>query len=217
MGTQPQTPNMAAAQAITIFLCVVGAAVAAPQGGLSRSAAGGDEEQVVSSVISALGPSIAKAVEEALAAQAAAEAAAEAQAAAEARAAAESRAAAAARRAQQQQIAQANAAAAAAAAAAEQSAFNAEISADLGPQTRPEYNFEYKVADEEAQTYITQREQRDGDELTGTYSYVDATGSLVKVDYTAGAMGYAETRTSEPGFVTMRAVAPWTGPLAGVN
>ena len=166
--------------------------------------------QVVTSVISALGPSIAKAVEEALAAQAAAEA--DAAAAAQAQAAA-SRRAAAARRAEeqrrQQQIAAANAAAAAAS--------SSQQSADLGPYVTPVYNFEYKIADEAAQTYISRQEDRDGDALSGSYSFVDATGSLVKVDYTAGVEGYAETRTSEPGFVQMRAIPAWTGPLAGVE
>ena len=138
---------------------------------------------MVTSVISALGPSITRAVEEALAAQASAQAEAQAQAAA-------SRRAASARRAEeqrrQQQIAAANAAAAAS---------SSRQSADLGPYVTPVYNFEYKIADEEAQTYISRNEERDGDALSGSYSFVDATGSLVKVDYTADVEGYAETRT----------------------
>lgn len=79
------------------------------------------------------------------------------------------------------------------------------------------YNFEYKVADEEAQTYISRSEERDGDALTGSYSYVDATGSLITVNYNAGVDGYTETRTKEGGFVEMRAIPPWDGPLAGVE
>ena len=148
----------------------------------------------MTSVISALGPSITRAVEEALAAQASAQADAQAQAAA-------SRRAASARRAEeqrrQQQIAAANAAAAASS--------SSRQSADLGPYVTPVYNFEYKIADEEAQTYISRNEERDGDALSGSYSFVDATGSLVKVDYTAGVEGYAETRSLEPNFVQMRA------------
>jgi len=254
---------MATAQNIFLALCVAGAAVAAPQFGGSRSAAGGESE-VVTSVISSLTPQISAAVEQALAAirasqeAAAAAAAAEAEAAAQAeaeaaalaaaqaeanrlaaaqaeadriaaaqaaearaqaeaqaraRAQAQAKAQAEARR--QQQIAAANAAAAAA--AAEKNSFDTQVSADLGPYTKPIYNFEYKVADEIENTYISRNEERDGDELSGSYSYVDATGSLVKVDYTAGVNGYAETRTKEAGFVTMKAVPAWTGPLAGVD
>ena len=51
----------------------------------------------------------------------------------------------------------------------------------------------------------------------GTYSFVDAAGALVTVDYTAGVNGYEETRSKEAGKVTMKAVPAWTGPLAGVE
>merc|ERR1711971_969291 len=171
MGS-PQ-PTMAATQ-ILVALCVVGSAVAAPQLSLGRSRSVGtniNENQVVTSVISSLTPSISRAVEEALAAvaaaeQAAAEKAAAEQAAAEQAAAeqaaaaaseaerieAERRAAAAAAAAEaeaarQQQIAAANAAAAAA--AAEKNSFDSQVSTDLGPFVDPVYNFEYKVADDE--------------------------------------------------------------------
>merc|ERR1712080_299463 len=156
MGT-PQ-PTMAATQ-ILVALCVVGSAVAAPQISLGRARSAGtniNENQVVTSVITSLTPSISKAVEEALAAAAAAE-----QAAAE----------------------QAAANAAAAAAAAEKNAFDSQVSADLGPMVNPVYNFEYKVADDEEKTYISRNEERDGDELSGSYSFIDATGALVTVDY----------------------------------
>merc|ERR1711936_1145791 len=157
MGTAPPT-TMAATQ-ILVALCVVGSAVAAPQLSLGRSrsvvsSAGTNinENQVVTSVITSLTPSISKAVEEALAAVAAAEQAAAEQAAAEqAAAAAEAerieaqRRAAQAEAARQQQIAAANAAAAAA--AAEKNSFDSQVSADLGPFVDPVYNFEYKVAD----------------------------------------------------------------------
>merc|ERR1712010_369407 len=112
MGT-PQ-PTMAATQ-ILVALCVVGSAVAAPQLSLGRSRSVGtniNENQVVTSVISSLTPSISRAVEEALAAVAAAE-----QAAAE-KAAAEQAAA--------EQAAAEQAAAAAAAAAAEAERIEAE-------------------------------------------------------------------------------------------
>merc|ERR1712210_16787 len=240
MGT-PQ-PTMAATQ-ILVALCVVGSAVAAPQLSLGRSRSVGtniNENQVVTSVISSLTPSISRAVEEALAAvaaaeqaaaekaaaeQAAAEQAAAEQAAAAAAAAAEAerieaerRAAAAAAEAEaarQQQIAAANAAAAAA--AAEKNSFDSQVSTDLGPFVDPVYNFEYKVADDQEKTYISRNEERDGNELSGSYSFIDATGALVTVDYTAGVNGYAETRSKEAGKVTMKAVPAWDGPLAGLE
>merc|ERR1712088_572839 len=193
MGT-PQ-PTMAATQ-ILVALCVVGSAVAAPQLSLGRSRSAGtnyNEGQVVTSVITSLTPSISRAVEEALAALAAEQAAAEKEAA----------------------VAAANAAAAAA--AAEKNSFDSQVSQDLGPYVDPVYNFEYKVADENEKTYISRSESRDGNELQGTYSFVDAAGALVTVDYTAGVNGYAETRSKEAGKVTMKAVPAWDGPLAGVE
>merc|ERR1719464_1895989 len=234
---------MAATQ-ILVALCVVGSAVAAPQLSLGRSRSVGtniNENQVVTSVISSLTPSISRAVEEALAAVAAAEqaaaekaaaeqaaaeqAAAEQAAAAAAAAAAEAErierraaaaaAAAEAEAARQQQIAAANAAAAAA--AAEKNSFDSQVSTDLGPFVDPVYNFEYKVADDEEKTYISRNEERDGNELSGSYSFIDATGALVTVDYTAGVNGYAETRSKEAGKVTMKAVPAWDGPLAGLE
>jgi len=230
MGT-PQ-PTMAATQ-ILVALFVVGSAVAAPQLSLGRSRSAGtniNENQVVTSVITSLTPSISRAVEEALAAVAAAEQAAAEKAAAEQAAAEQAAAAAAAAEAErieaerraaeaeaarQQQIAAANAAAAAA--AAEKNSFDSQVSADLGPFVDPVYNFEYKVADDTEKTYISRNEERDGNELSGSYSFIDATGALVTVDYTAGVNGYAETRSKEAGKVTMKAVPAWDGPLAGVE
>merc|ERR1712183_512703 len=215
MGT-PQ-PTVAATQ-ILVALCVVGSAVAAPQLSLGRSRSVGtniNENQVVTSVISSLTPSISRAVEEALAAVAAAEQAAAEKAAAEQAAAEQAAAAAEAEAARQQQIAAANAAAAAA--AAEKNSFDSQVSTDLGPFVDPVYNFEYKVADDEEKTYISRNEERDGNELSGSYSFIDATGALVTVDYTAGVNGYAETRSKEAGKVTMKAVPAWDGPLAGLE
>jgi hypothetical protein len=227
---------MAATQ-ILVALCVVGSAVAAPQLSLGRSRSVGssagtniNENNVVTSVISSLTPSIARAVEEALAAVRAAEQAAADQAAAEQAAAEQAAAAAAeaerieaqrlaaaaeAEAARQQQIAEANAAAAAA--AAQKNSFDSQVNTDLGPFVDPVYNFEYKVADDDKQTYISRNEQRDGNELSGSYSFIDATGALVTVDYTAGVNGYAETRSKEAGKVTMKAVPAWDGPLAGLE
>merc|ERR1712184_152721 len=212
MGT-PQ-PTMAATQ-ILVALCVVGSAVAAPQLSLGRSRSVGtniNENQVVTSVTSSLTPSISRAVEEALAAVAAA---AQAERIEAERRAAAAAAAAEAEAARQQQIAAANAVAAAA--AAEKNSFDSQVSTDLGPFVDPVYNFEYKVADDEEKTYISRNEERDGNELSGSYSFIDATGALVTVDYTAGVNGYAETRSKEAGKVTMKAVPAWDGPLAGLE
>merc|ERR1712158_57701 len=129
-----ETETMTTSKAV-LALCLVGVAVAAPQlrlGGLrsvSSVSSVTNQDEVVTNVVSALTPSIAAAVEEALAAQAAAEAA---RVEAERRAAAE-------------------------AAAAAASSSNFEV----------KYNFEYKVAEDEDQVYITQNEARDGDELQG--------------------------------------------------
>merc|ERR1712061_424129 len=236
-GLTPAPPTTMAVSQILVALCVVGSAVAAPQLGRSRSVvssvgANVNENQVVTSVITSLTPSIPRAVEEALAQIAAAEAAAAEAAAADAAAeaarieaeriaAAEAEAARieAARieaaRIEAERIAAANAAAAAA--AAEKNSFDSQVSADLGPYVDPVYNFEYKVADDEERTYISRNEERDGNELSGSYSFIDATGALVTVDYTAGVNGYAETRTKEAGKGTMKAVPAWDGPLAGVE
>merc|ERR1712076_217305 len=151
MGLTPAPPTTMAVSQILVALCVVGSAVAAPQLGRSRSVVSSagtniNENQVVTSVITSLTPSISKAVEEALAAEAEA--------------------------ARRQQIAAANAAAAAA--AAEKNAFDSQVSADLGPMVNPVYNFEYKVADDEERTYISRNEERDGNELSGSYSFIDA-------------------------------------------
>merc|ERR1719222_1199622 len=173
-----------------LALCLVGVAVAAPQlrlGGLrsvSSVSSVTNQDEVVTNVVSALTPSIAAAVEQALAAQAAAEAA---------RVEAERRAAEAEAARLEAERAAAEAAAAAAAAAAASSS-NSQV----------KYNFEYKVAEDEDQVYITQNEARDGDELQGTYSFVDPRGALVTVNYEAGPMGYSEIREEKLGFVEIR-------------
>merc|ERR1719384_1151632 len=160
---------MAATQ-ILVALCVVGSAVAAPQLSLGRSRSAGtniNENQVVTSVITSLTPSISRAVEEALAAVAAAEQAAAEKAAAEQAAAEQAAAAAAAAEAErieaERRAAEAEAARQQqiAAAAAEKNSFDSQVSADFGPFVDPVYNFEYKVADDEEKTYISRNEERD--------------------------------------------------------
>ena len=66
------------------------------------------------------------------------------------------------------------------------------------------YNFEYKVAAKEDQTYISQNEQREGDNVQGSYSYVDPNGALITVNYEAGPMGYSATTDKQEGFVTVK-------------
>merc|ERR1712123_218448 len=176
--------NMVAAQ-VYIALCVAGVAVAAPQldfGGLrsvttTREVAPSNvnEADVVSNVVSALQPSIAKAVADALAGlQTASLTSTSSQSS--------------------------SSLSAANAAAAEEAT---SLAADVGPVVKPEYNFEYKVADADALTYITQSENRDGDTLTGMYSYVNPDGALITVNYEAGPMGYSQTLDQQDGFVSI--------------
>merc|ERR1712106_759670 len=151
---------------VYIALCVAGVAVAAPQldfGGLrsvvtTREVATSNinQERVVSDVVSALQPSIAEAVAAALAGL------------------------------QTSTFSSSVSSTSSAAADAERAAFEAELAADVEVSAKPVYNFEYKVADAEAQTYISQSENRDGDTLTGMYSYVNPDGALITVNYEAG-------------------------------
>jgi len=177
---------MVAAQ-VYLALCVAGVAVAAPQldfGGLrsvttTREVATNNvnQEQVVSDVVSALQPSIAKAVADALAGL---------------------------QTSTFSSSLSSSSSSAAAAAAAERAAFEAELAADAEVSAKPVYNFEYKVADNDAQTYISQSENRDGDNLTGTYSYVNPAGALITVNYEAGPMGFSQTLDQQDGFVEIK-------------
>merc|ERR1712168_433573 len=69
--------------------------------------------------------------------------------------------------------------------------------------TRPEYAYQFNVADDDFQTYINQQENRDGETVVGTYSYVDPLGALITVNYQAGPDGYTQTVETEEGFVTI--------------
>merc|ERR1711862_931616 len=82
--------------------------------------------------------------------------------------------------------------------------------ADVSSATPAQYDFEYKVANDGTQTYIAQQESRDGLEVTGMYKYVDPTGAIVTVTYTAGVDGYQETRERQEGAVRI-APAPSQG------
>jgi len=72
-----------------------------------------------------------------------------------------------------------------------------------GFDENPQYNFNYKVADDLEQTYIARDEARDGENVRGSYSYVDPLGSLITVTYTAGSEGYQETREIQENFITI--------------
>jgi len=80
-----------------------------------------------------------------------------------------------------------------------------------------QYNYEYKVADEVAQNYISKSESRDGDSLTGQYSYVDPNGDLVTVNYEAGPMGFSAVTEKQAGFVTIRAQSPGSSTNSGFS
>merc|ERR1712212_1413257 len=178
--------TMVAAQ-VYLALCVAGVAVAAPQldfGGLRSvpttrevTTSNVNQEQVVSDVVSALQPSIARAVADALAGL---------------------------QTSTFSSSSSSSSSSAAAAAAAERAAFEAELAADAEVSAKPVYNFEYKVADNDAQTYISQSENRDGDSLTGTYSYVNPAGALITVNYEAGPMGFSQTLDQQDGFVEIK-------------
>merc|ERR1712211_187081 len=84
-------------------------------------------------------------------------------------------------------------------------AAGASGSAELAGAIRAEYNYQFQVADDDEQTYITQNEARDGDEVTGTYSYVDPNGDLITVNYQAGPMGYTQTLDKQVGAVQITA------------
>ena len=50
---------------------------------------------------------------------------------------------------------------------------------------------------------MTHEENRDGNAVTGSYSYVDPNGSLITVKYIADENGYNETREIQENFVTI--------------
>merc|ERR1711982_225399 len=76
--------------------------------------------------------------------------------------------------------------------------YNRKLSANAA------YDYGYKVANDEKQTYMAHEESRNGQDVQGKYNYVDANGDLVTVTYTANADGYQENRELTPGAVTYR-------------
>merc|ERR1712083_941724 len=78
-----------------------------------------------------------------------------------------------------------------------------------------QYEYGYKVADDDAQAYMAHEEVRNGQNVEGKYNYVDANGALVTVTYQAGPDGYTENREVQDGAVQMRNIpGPWEGPYA---
>merc|ERR1712123_102872 len=93
--------------------------------------------------------------------------------------------------------------------AEEEAEYNKKLSANA------QYEFGYKVSDDETQAYIAHEETRNGEAVQGKYNYVDATGALVTVNYQAGPEGYTENREVQDGAVQMRNIpGPWQGPFA---
>merc|ERR1711892_847186 len=195
--------EMAAAQVLVSVLWAASLASCAPQGGLlsvlQTTPSLNQNQEVVSQVVGALQPSIARAVAEALAGLS-------------------SRSVSTSFIGSRGSLSSSSSSSRSRE-AAERAAFEAELAGASieGPTARPVYNFQFKVADDGEQTYISQEEAREGDKLSGTYSYVDADGALVTVNYEAGAMGYSETRDKQEGFVQMRARPVWTGAMAVDN
>jgi len=133
----------------------------------SAAAPGANQQQIVSSVVSALQPSIAEAVAAALRSSSASS--------------------------RPRPVVSTNSLSNAVSANS--------VEENYGPA---QYNYEYKVAAKEDQTYISQNEQRDGDSVTGSYSYVDPNGDLITVNYEAGPMGYTATTDKQEGFVAIK-------------
>jgi len=181
-----------------ISLCLAGLSVAAPQLGFdSRSAT--DQEGIVSNVVTALGPSIAEAVANALAAQAAQEEAARQAAQAAAEAAAARRAEAARQEAARQAAAEAERLRRE---EEERLAFEEQLAREQAAAGgNAQYTFGYKVRDDTEGTFIYQDENRNGALVTGEYGYIDPFGSLVKVNYQADENGYQQSVDQEKDFL----------------
>merc|ERR1739848_911925 len=209
MGSFPRSSSLdihtrtMVATKVLISLCVVGLASAAPQLGVPVQRSGASEQVIVTNVVSALQPSIAAAVADAL-----------------------------------RSISRTSTSSNTGFSAGSNTGFSAGSNSGFSsssaavkevatvkeaPTARPNYAYEFKVADDDELTYITHNEERDGDDVTGVYSYVDPTGALVTVNYQAGAMGYSQTLEKQDGAVdvstrkvtTKKAVAKQTSAPTG--
>merc|ERR1712198_715898 len=181
MGSNPSLHTMVATK-LLISLCVAGVARAAPQLGVNQ-------QVIVTDVVSALQPSIARAVADALRGLGGSSSA--------SRFSSNSLSSSSGSRNSGSSFGVSG--------SRNTGASVASGAAVEGPTARPEYNYEYKVADDVDQTYISQQEARDGDDVVGTYSYVDPNGDLVTVNYQAGLDGYTQTLDKQVGAVEIRA------------
>merc|ERR1712214_79656 len=209
MGSFPRSSSLdihtrtMVATKVLISLCVVGLASAAPQLGVPVQRSGASGQVIVTNVVSALQPSIVAAVADAL-----------------------------------RSISLTSTSSNTGFSAGSNSGFSSTRGSGFSsnsaavkevatvkeaPTARPNYAYEFKVADDDELTYITHNEARDGDDVTGVYSYVDPTGALVTVNYQAGAMGYSQTLEKQDGAVdvstrkasTKKAVAKQTSSATG--
>merc|ERR1711926_4429 len=183
MGTTRSSEHTMVATQLLISVCVAGLARAAPQLGLPAPARV-NQQVIVTDVVSALQPSIAQAVADAL------------------------------RGLSSSSFSSSSSSTGFASGGSNSvtgGSFSAGATGGLGAAggagavegAKAEYNYEFKVADEAEQTYISQNEARDGNEVTGTYSYVDPNGDLVTVNYQAGPMGYTQTLDKQVGVVNI--------------
>merc|ERR1711926_44572 len=176
MGTTRSSEHTMVATQLLISVCVAGLARAAPQLGLPAPARV-NQQVIVTDVVSALQPSIAQAVADAL------------------------------RGLSSSSFSSSSSSTGFASGGSNSvtgGSFSAGATGGLGAAggagavegAKAEYNYEFKVADEAEQTYISQNEARDGNEVTGTYSYVDPNGALVTVNYQAGFSSSSQSGSS---------------------
>jgi len=181
MGTTRSSEHTMVATQLLISVCVAGLARAAPQLGLPAPTRV-NQQVIVTDVVTALQPSIAQAVADALRGLGSSSSF------------------------TSSSSSTGFASGGSSSGSSSGSSFSAGATGAIGAAgavegAKAEYNYEFKVADEAEQTYISANENRDGNEVTGTYSYVDPNGDLVTVNYQAGPMGYTQTLDKQVGVV----------------
>merc|ERR1711973_739413 len=181
MGTTRSSEHTMVATQLLISVCVAGLARAAPQLGLPAPTRV-NQQVIVTDVVTALQPSIAQAVADALSGLGSSSSF------------------------TSSSSSTGFASGGSSSGSSSGSSFSAGATGAIGAAgavegAKAEYNYEFKVADEAEQTYISANENRDGNEVTGTYSYVDPNGDLVTVIYQAGPMGYTQTLDKQVGVV----------------
>merc|ERR1711926_41346 len=183
MGTTRSSEHTMVATQLLISVCVAGLARAAPQLGLPAPTRV-NQQVIVTDVVTALQPSIAQAVADALRGLGSSSSF------------------------TSSSSSTGFASGGSSSGSSSGSSFSAGATGAIGAAgavegAKAEYNYEFKVADEAEQTYISANENRDGNEVTGTYSYVDPNGDLVTVNYQAGPMGYTQTLDKQVGVVNI--------------